>query len=554
MINRSFTLIWVSQALSDVASEMTSLALPLAVLAATRSAVDAALVATVVGIAQLLAKLPSGLIADTYNRKRLMLLCDAARAAVALLLACALATGNLTTIVAVGSAATIALFSSVFGPAESGVLRQAVPLERRREAITRNIVRSNIAIAVGPPLGGMLLAAGAPMAFVADACSYLLSLVLVARVAYTHIPRPRAGAGKEQEAGTSEGTSADSPAGASTGGGSGAAAAPAHPLRNTATELTLGFGWVFRRSGLVVLIAFAAYVNLLGRSIELLAAFGVSHDGAHPVSAGLVLTAAGIGGIAGGLCAGWILKRLRPTTIMAAASVAWLLMMPCASTGDELTSAVAVGLVVFSLPSVGSLVGLTISVEAPAHLQGRVGGAVTLLAISIAWAGPGLTGFLIAAQGPLTASVVLAAPMVAPLIVLAASPRLRAAVGRIGTVAAPDPVPGPAAGPVAEPAPVVDPAPGSGSGSGSGPAPLPGAVPIPRHPDTVEPEVTAEQDVMAHVEAVGAVLAAAAAPGEGGAGGGRPSPGADRRSVHLPDAFDPFTVLALGLGRARPLP
>ncbi|WP_328466171.1 MFS transporter [Streptomyces sp. NBC_00448] len=499
MINRSFTLIWVSQALSDVASEMTSLALPLAVLAATRSAVDAALVATVVGIAQLLAKLPSGLIADTYNRKALMLLCDAGRAAVALLLACALATGNLTTIVAVASAATIALFSSVFGPAESGVLRQAVPLERRREAITRNIVRSNIAIAVGPPLGGLLLAVGAPMAFVADGCSYLLSLVLVTRVAYRHIPRPRAASRT------------------GTGTGKGAGAAAASPLRSTATELTLGFGWVFRRSGLVVLVVFAAYVNLLGRSIELLAAFGVSHDGAHPVSAGLVLTAAGVGGIAGGLCAGWILKRLKPTTIVAAASVAWLLMMPCASTGDELTSAVAVGLVVFSLPSVGSLVGLTISVEAPTHLQGRVGGAVTLLAISIAWAGPGLTGFLIAGQGPLTASVVLAAPMVVPLIVLAASPRLRAAVRKIGTVAAPDPEPSSA----------------DAGDTGDGADGAPGAAPV-------------EEDVMAH--------AYASADDAGGTPSPSPAAAARTRLDELPDALGPFTMLALGLGRARPLP
>lgn len=532
MINRSFTLIWVSQALSDVASEMTSLALPLAVLAATRSAVDAALVATVVGIAQLLAKLPSGLIADTYNRKALMLLCDAGRAAVALLLACALATGNLTTIVAVGSAATIALFSSVFGPAESGVLRQAVPLERRREAITRNIVRSNIAIAVGPPLGGLLLAVGAPMAFVADGCSYLLSLVLVARVAYRHVPRPRAGSGAG--------------AGAGRGAGPGAGVGAVHPLRNTATELTLGFGWVFRRSGLVVLVAFAAYVNLLGRSIELLAAFGVSHDGAHPVSAGLVLTAAGIGGIAGGLCAGWILKRLKPTTIVAAASVAWLLMMPCASTGDELTSAVAVGLVVFSLPSVGSLVGLTISVEAPSHLQGRVGGAVTLLAISIAWAGPGLTGFLIAGRGPLTASVVLAAPMVVPLIVLAASPRLRAAVRTIGTSAAPDPDPGFAL----DPDPDADPR--SAPGPVPGPARAPG--PEPQRADSVRAEASEGQDVMAHVLAGSPALGAPAAEGAYG------SPPPDGRShgssgaAELISPLGPFTMLALALGRARPLP
>ncbi len=434
MINRNFSLIWISQALSDVASEMTSLALPLAVLAATRSPVDASLVATVVGIAHLVAKLPSGLIADTYDRRRLMLLCDACRAALALLLAAAIATGHLTTVVAVGSAAATALFSSVFGPAESGVLRQSVPPEHRREAVTRNVVRSNAAIAVGPPLGGILLAAGAPLAFVIDGLTFLLSLLLVSRVVYEHVPRPRA---------TGPGT---------------------HPLRNTATELTLGFGWVFRRSGLVVLIAIAAYVNLLGRAIELLVAFSASDEGTRPVAAGLVLTAAGIGGIAGGLCTGWVLRRLSATAIMAGVSAAWLVLMPIASSGNVWISTFAVGLVVFTLPSIGSLAALTIMAEAPTHLQGRVVGAVTLLAISIAWAGPGLTGFLIAAAGPLTASLVLAAPMAVPLLAVLGSARVRAALTTLGTSvsssAAPAPAPAPAAAapePVAEPVPATVP-------------------------------------------------------------------------------------------------
>jgi predicted MFS family arabinose efflux permease len=371
-----------------------------------------------VGIAQLVAKLPSGLIADTVNRKRLMMLCDVARAVVALLLAAALATGRLTTILAVGAAAVTALFSALFAPAEGGVLRQAVPRERRRESITRNIVRSNIAIAVGPPLGGLLLALGAPLAFVVDAVSYLLSLAMVSRVVYRHLARPRTEA--------------------------------AHPVRNTATELTLGFHWVFRRPELLVLVGFAAYVNLLGRAIELLAAIGASDDGRHPVSAGLVLTAAGVGGIAGGLCTGWILRTIRPAAILGVIATAWLLLMPLASTGNELLSVVSVGLVVFSLPSIGSLVFLTVSLEAPTHLQGRISAAITLLAVSIAWAGPGLTGFLIAGEGALTASIVLVAPMAVPLLAFAVSPRLRAAVNTAGTSLRPQ-EPGPEPEPEPEP-------------------------------------------------------------------------------------------------------
>jgi hypothetical protein len=200
---------------------------------------------------------------------------------------------------------------------------------------------------------------------------------------------------------------------------------------------------------MVMLIVFAAYLNLLGRAIELLAAIGVSDDGAHPVSAGLVLTAAGVGGIGGGLCTGWVLRHLKPSAILGGIAGAWLALMPLASSGDQLISAVAVGLVVFSLPPIGSLVFLTITVETPAHLQGRVTAAVTLLAVSIAWAGPGIAGFLIAGVGPLTASITLAAPMAIPLLALTLSSRLRASVNKAGS--SPPPVPDPAPTPVPAP-------------------------------------------------------------------------------------------------------
>ncbi|MFF0388229.1 MFS transporter [Kitasatospora sp. NPDC004615] len=418
MISRSYTLIWVSQAMSDMASEMTSLALPLAVLASTRSAVDAALVATAVGVAQLVAKLPSGLIADTVNRKSLMLLCDAGRAVIALLLVLTLAMGHLTTVVAVAAAAATAVVSTLFSSAESGVLRQSVPVERRREAITRTIVRTNIAIAVGPPLGGLLLTLGAPIAFLVDAVSYLLSLALLSQVVYEHLPRPpsdRNGAG---------------------------------PLRHTAGELTRGFGWVARRRPLLFLVGVVAYINLLGRAIELLAAIGASDVGRHPVSAGWVLTAAGCGGIVGGVCTGWVLRRFRPATVLLGVMAVWLAVTPLVALGSMLLTVAAVGVIVFFLPLIGSLVFLQVSLDSPTHLQGRISAAVILLAGSIAWAGPGITGFLITGAGGPTASIVLVAPLILPLAALATSPRLRAAVNT-----APSPTPDPAT--TQRPAPVA---------------------------------------------------------------------------------------------------
>lgn len=415
MLNRNFTLIWISQALSDTASEMTSLALPMAVLAATRSVVDASLVATAVAAAQLTFRLPAGLIADTFNRKHLMLLCDAVRALVAVLLAVALALGDLTTILAVGAAAVTAAGSTVFAPAEGGLLRQCVPKAQRRDAITRNVVRTNLAIAAGPPLGGLLLGLGAPLAFAADAATYVLSFLMVAQVTYQRLAPAETGTEAETGTGTETETGTD------TGPGD----VPAGPVRRTANELTRGFGWLRRRRALLLQVAFAAYVNLLGRAIELLAAIGASDLGRHPVSAGVVLTAAGIGGIAGGVCTGWILRHVQPAWLIAGGAAAWLVLMPLAAVDVMAVCVTAVGLVVFTLPALGSLVFLSVSTDAPQQLQGRVSAAVMLLAGSIAWAGPGLTGVLIASCGAIPTALILVSPLAIPLLALLLSPAVR---------------------------------------------------------------------------------------------------------------------------------
>ncbi|MFE9452207.1 MFS transporter [Streptomyces sp. NPDC006739] len=402
MINRDFTLVWTGQALSDLASEMTSLALPLAVLATTRSAVDAGLVATAVGVAQLAARLPSGLVADLVDRRRLMMVCDAGRALIALFLAFTLVTGRFTTTVAVVAAAATAVLSSLFSPAEGGLVRQIVPADRRRELLTRNIVRSNVAIAVGPPIGGVLLTLGAPVAFVLDAFSYLLSLALLSRV--THRGGPSGASGHSPTVRPS-----------AVGG-----------LRDLCVELSLGIRWVLSRRALLALIALVVYINLLGRAVELLAAVDSSDVGSHPAAAGVVLTAAGCGGIVGGMCVGWVLRRVRPSLILTWVTAEWLVVIPLTATGSKLVTLVAVFLLVLGLPLVGSLASLTVMADAPSELQGRVSTSMTLLAISIAWLGPGVTGFLISAYGAPVAALLLAAPLLLALGVLAGSPRLRA--------------------------------------------------------------------------------------------------------------------------------
>jgi hypothetical protein len=118
-------------------------------------------------------------------------------------------------------------------------------------------------------------------------------------------------------------------------------------------------------------------------------------------------------------------------TVLGGIGAVWLVLTPLTGLGHTLLTVLAVGVIVFFLPPIGSLVSLQVGLDAPAHLLGRISAAVALLAGSIAWAGPGITGFLIAGQGGLTAAIVLVAPLLLPLGALCASPRLRTAVNSV---------------------------------------------------------------------------------------------------------------------------
>jgi MFS family permease len=77
--NRDFLLIWSGQALSLLGTQVSTFALPLLVLALTRSPFQAGLVSTVQRLPYLLLSLPIGAFIDRWNRKSVMLLADSAR-------------------------------------------------------------------------------------------------------------------------------------------------------------------------------------------------------------------------------------------------------------------------------------------------------------------------------------------------------------------------------------------------------------------------------------------------------------------------------------------
>src|SRR5262245_61063024 len=78
--NRNYLLLWSGQAISSVGGEASQLAFPLLVLAVTNSPIQAGIAGALRALAYLFFGLPAGALVDRWDRKRVMILCDAGRA------------------------------------------------------------------------------------------------------------------------------------------------------------------------------------------------------------------------------------------------------------------------------------------------------------------------------------------------------------------------------------------------------------------------------------------------------------------------------------------
>ena len=175
--NRDFVLLQTGQLLSNVGTQSTAIAYPLLVLALTRSAADAGIVASTRSLGQVLWMLPAGLAADRRSRRRLMIGADGLRLAALAALGAAVLTHH----VALWAIALVAFVegsgSAVFAAAQGGALRGVVaPTQLPAAAATQTGRQAAVQLA-GPPLGGALFGLGRALPFLVDAGSYLASTV-----------------------------------------------------------------------------------------------------------------------------------------------------------------------------------------------------------------------------------------------------------------------------------------------------------------------------------------------------------------------------------------
>ena len=180
--NRNFRLLWIGQVLSDLGTQIGSLAVPLLVLALTHSALIAGAVGTAASASAFVARLPAGALADRLDRRRAMVLCDVTRtlalAALAILVAMDAVSWPIVLVVAVVDRVGDTLFT----PASMAALPLIVPDEHLEPAWAVTEGRQYAVNIVGPPLGGLLYSLGRAVPFAADAVSYGISVVTSRRL------------------------------------------------------------------------------------------------------------------------------------------------------------------------------------------------------------------------------------------------------------------------------------------------------------------------------------------------------------------------------------
>ncbi|MEV6599818.1 MFS transporter [Actinoplanes sp. NPDC051346] len=174
--NKDFQLLWGGSAFAFLGKEVTDLIYPLVVLGVTGSAAWAGAFGGLQLFVALLVGLPAGALADSYDRRALLVIMESVRALASVSVLVAVLADALTLPHLLIVAATVGAVQPLGGAARMLLVRAVVPPQHLTAALTQEEVRTHAAGLAGPPLGGLLYAAATVLPFIATALTFLVSL------------------------------------------------------------------------------------------------------------------------------------------------------------------------------------------------------------------------------------------------------------------------------------------------------------------------------------------------------------------------------------------
>ncbi|MFE2445963.1 MFS transporter [Stenotrophomonas sp. NPDC087984] len=388
--NRDYRLLWGSQALSEFGFHAAVIAFPLLVLALTGSAAASGLVMGTIAAAQMVVGLPAGVLVDRYDRKAIMLGCEAAQAVSAISLVVAVWAGAATVWHMVAVAAVFGASAALFEPAENASLPALVADDHLPTAVAMNTARASMGQLAGTATGGFLFAVGRFVPFLVDAVTHTLSFVALLFVRLPRRERPPGGVG---------------------------------PLGH---EALAGLRWVWRERRIRVTVACAVVLNLFFSAFYLVVIVLAESRGVPSGEVGVMAAMLGVGGVAGALVAPVLYRKLG--SYGAIVAVFWALAV-CAPVTVLMDSGYLIG-VLFALmalfpPTANTAIMTDQLLRTPDELRGRLTSTLVLACGAAGAAGPALGGSLAQIVPGDRAILLCAAGMAAAAVLATASPTLR---------------------------------------------------------------------------------------------------------------------------------
>lgn len=190
--DRNFLLLWCGQFVSDFGSQVSIFALPVvAIMALHATALQVATLQSIEFATIALVAIIAGALADRHRRKRIMMLSNGIRLLTMLSLPIAFGLGKLTMAQLFICAIICSAASVMFDVAYQAIVPSLVGSDRLADGNAKLSMTSSVAEAVGTSAGGAIVQViGAPLAMIADACTFVVSIYTLMRMEH-HEEKPQ---------------------------------------------------------------------------------------------------------------------------------------------------------------------------------------------------------------------------------------------------------------------------------------------------------------------------------------------------------------------------
>ena len=347
---RTFYILILTQVFSLIGSRISGLAIGIWVYAQTGNATPLALVAFFAVVPQVVASGASGVLADRYDRRYVMVLADAGQAFGTLLLLISFLSGDFRLWHLYAVTLIQAVFAVFQGPALGASITMLVPEEKRDSANALIQLTGPSAGIIGPAVTGFIYAAvGVTGAILIDLLTFLVAVAVVLGV---HIPRP------EQ---TEEGRA----------------------MQGTVWKEALGgLSYLWSRRTLFFLLLHISLLNfLISGAGVLLTPYILARTGSE-TTLGLLMSVMNVGAIAGGvLMSVWGGTRPRIHTIMPGIIVAGLFMIGIGMGQSALAMGLFMLLLMVPIPMINAAFSSMLQTKVAPDIQGRVFAVVGQLSL-----------------------------------------------------------------------------------------------------------------------------------------------------------------------------